>query len=137
MPLHKFPMPVSIQMVKLAHSLTLAVSRANSNQWQFRQMVKIVIAGWYRFDDGSRAFAAMRLNADGSTDNSFGTLGVKIINFENDSYASVVAIQPDGKIILAGSSGFIEHNEHTDDPKYDIVVVRLLANSAPRSYFRH
>ncbi|MES1215636.1 MAG: HYR domain-containing protein, partial [Bacteroidota bacterium] len=84
---------------------------------------KMIIAGYYKFEDESTSFAAMRLNADGSIDNTFGSLGIKIINFDNDSYASLVLIQPDGKIILAGSKG--------GPGQHDMVITRLESNSAP------
>jgi len=46
-----------------------------------------------------------RYNIDGSLDTSFGAGGKVIMNVEgSDDYASSVAIQPDGKIVLFGSS---------------------------------
>lgn len=50
-------------------------------------------------------FFCARLNADGSFDTSFGTNGITVIHFENnEDGASAIALQPDGKIILAGYS---------------------------------
>jgi len=47
--------------------------------------------------------AVMQLNADGSKDNSFGTNGIARAGIANEEcYANGLAIQPDGKIILAG-----------------------------------
>ena len=57
---------------------------------------KIVIAGWYRFDDGSRAFAAMRLNSDGSLDGAFNP------NFGADASLNHVLVLNDGKILAGG-----------------------------------
>ncbi|HEX8247351.1 MAG TPA: delta-60 repeat domain-containing protein [Pyrinomonadaceae bacterium] len=60
---------------------------------------KIIIAGTSA--DGLRQnLFVSRLNADGTLDNTFGVGGksVKIVGF-SVSYASAVAIQPDGKII--------------------------------------
>jgi uncharacterized delta-60 repeat protein len=64
---------------------------------------KIVLAGYSRFD-----FAAARLNADGTPDASFGTKGMTTIvistgGFDTDA-ARAIALQPDGKIVLAGYS---------------------------------
>ncbi|HUM45704.1 MAG TPA: fibronectin type III domain-containing protein [Chitinophagales bacterium] len=48
-------------------------------------------------------FFCARLNADGSFDTSFGTNGVTTIHFTiNEDEATAIALQPDGKIILAG-----------------------------------
>ncbi len=48
-------------------------------------------------------FALMRLNADGSPDAAFGTVSTAISDGERDS-AKAVALQSDGKIVLAGQS---------------------------------
>lgn len=40
----------------------------------------------------------------GSLDSSFGTLGVVSISFEGGGNANAIAIQPDGKVVLAGES---------------------------------
>ncbi len=54
-------------------------------------------------------FAAVRYNSDGSLDNSFGTNGVAIAMVgDGTDLARVMAIQSDGKIILAGVSNIGE-----------------------------
>ncbi|HVG42598.1 MAG TPA: hypothetical protein VM888_13380, partial [Chitinophagaceae bacterium] len=51
-------------------------------------------------------FALLRLNIDGSPDASFGTGGIVITSFTTKhDYAYAVAIQTDGKIVVAGSAG--------------------------------
>ncbi len=55
-------------------------------------------------------FAVVRLNPDGSLDSTFGTSGRLTIPFDlgaNDmsDSASAVLVQPDGKIVVAGSAG--------------------------------
>jgi uncharacterized delta-60 repeat protein len=51
------------------------------------------------------SFAVARYNADGSLDNSFGGTGIVITPIGNSSdYANSVAIQADGKIVVAGQS---------------------------------
>jgi uncharacterized delta-60 repeat protein len=96
---------------------------------------KIVVAG---FTDPSRAtpigavdptfptlhdFAVMRYNADGGLDTSFGTGGRQAIDFgATDDFASGVAVQPDGKIVVLGTA-----RAYTDDGRMtsNIAVARL------------
>lgn len=63
---------------------------------------KIVVAG-YLFIGTNADFALVRLNNDGSLDNSFNLEGTNItpIGTAND-FARAVVIQPDGKIVVAG-----------------------------------
>ncbi len=65
---------------------------------------KIVVSGEAFF--GSSDFIAVRLRPDGSLDTTFNAAGwvATDIGFSNDS-ASSVALQPDGKIVLAGTAG--------------------------------
>ena len=66
---------------------------------------KILVAGisWSgnpSFDD----FALVRYNQDGSLDSSFGTNGIVLTDFGGSDVAYSVAIQPDGKILVAGTT---------------------------------
>jgi uncharacterized delta-60 repeat protein len=63
---------------------------------------KIIVVGAFQpqYDD-YRDFIAVRYNQDGSLDNTFAANGIFRINLENDA-ANNVAIQHNGKIILAG-----------------------------------
>jgi uncharacterized delta-60 repeat protein len=63
---------------------------------------RIVVAGYSTFA-GSEAFLAARLNPDGSLDTSFANSGIFQVNTQGTPAFSGVAIQPDGKIVLAGS----------------------------------
>lgn len=66
---------------------------------------KIVVIGpSYSSSTGVKAFAAVRYNTDGTLDPTFGTNGKvsTTIGTNNDSPVSV-AIQPDGKIVVAGN----------------------------------
>lgn len=64
---------------------------------------KIIIAGICKFSDGDN-LVVVRLNSDGSRDNSFNNNGiVKMRVNSNDSYANTVALQTDGKIVVGGS----------------------------------
>jgi uncharacterized delta-60 repeat protein len=66
---------------------------------------KIVLAGAASLTASNTDFLAIRLLPNGTIDNSFGTNGVVVIAVNNsEDYARSVIIQPDGKIVLAGSS---------------------------------
>ncbi|MGD9562114.1 MAG: PxKF domain-containing protein [Pyrinomonadaceae bacterium] len=72
---------------------------------------KIVAAG-HSFNGSNDHFAVVRYNADGSLDTSFDTDG-KVTTPVGSyyDYADSVAIQPDGKIVAAGSSNNGSNNE--------------------------
>lgn len=63
---------------------------------------KIVLAG-YTNNSGSNDFAIARFNSNGSTDNTFDLDGQVTTSFGTDDRANSVLIQPDGKIVVAGS----------------------------------
>jgi len=66
---------------------------------------KIIAAG--TSDNGSNFdFAVVRYNTNGSLDTSFGTGGKVITNFGADDLIFSIALQGDGKIVVAGSSNF-------------------------------
>jgi uncharacterized delta-60 repeat protein len=77
---------------------------------------RIVVAG-YSGAPGSYDFAVVRYNANGSLDASFDTDG-KLTTFftAGSDQAEAIAIQPDGKIVVAGNAG--------DPPSRDIVLAR-------------
>jgi uncharacterized delta-60 repeat protein len=77
------------------------------------------------------AFAAARLNADGSLDSGFGTSGRVNLPFApsgSSSYARGGALQPDGKIVLMGEAS-------TTLPDFDFAAARLNANGTLDSTF--
>ena len=78
---------------------------------------KIVAAGYSFNGANSNDFAVVRYNTDGTLDTSFGGTG-KVITPISSSHdaASSVAIQSDGKIVAAGTSG--------NFPNFDFAVVR-------------
>jgi uncharacterized delta-60 repeat protein len=53
---------------------------------------------------GDGAFHVSRLNGDGSRDRGFGKDGVALIDFGGDDRGLAAALQPDGKIVVAGDS---------------------------------
>jgi len=71
---------------------------------------KIVVAGisGYSATAGNADFTVVRYNTDGSLDTSFDTDGIVITDFgpgtNDDDYCRGLAIQPDGKIVVAGRS---------------------------------
>src|SRR4029450_2106701 len=72
---------------------------------------KIVVAGGaYPLFTFAGDFKVARYNPDGSLDTSFGTGGIVTTIFPGDgSYAFALALQPDGKIIAAGTD-FVDFN---------------------------
>jgi uncharacterized delta-60 repeat protein len=86
---------------------------------------KIVVAGWSyccMLYPSKSSFAVARYNTDGSLDNSFGDYGKVTTEIGTNSWAYAVAIQPDGKIVVAGASNGIYNNSFT------FTLVRYNAN---------
>ncbi len=63
---------------------------------------KIVLTG-QTFGGTHYNFAAIRINQDGTLDNTFGTLGKVVILYSANSYGNSIDIQSDGKILVTGS----------------------------------
>ena len=87
---------------------------------------KIVVVG-PTGTPGRRDMAVVRYNADGSPDDRFGTGGIRLADLgssrPSDDVAIAVAVQPDGKIVVAGYSN--------RPGSYDFAVVRLNADGSP------
>lgn len=84
---------------------------------------KIVVAGYANED-----FAVARYNPDGSPDSSFSEDGRQITKFEpGPSFANSVAIQKDGRIVVAGYTW-----NGTDN---DFALARYTADGSPDSTF--
>ncbi|HRI21775.1 MAG TPA: hypothetical protein PLA68_12515, partial [Panacibacter sp.] len=64
----------------------------------------------------------IRLNTDGTFDNSFGGNGVAIISIGKNDRVGDMALQPDGKIIVTGTKGA---DENEAQPIY---IIRFLTN---------
>jgi uncharacterized delta-60 repeat protein len=80
---------------------------------------KVVVAGWTPRGD----FAVLRYNPNGSLDTSFGAKGEAVVKFGiYGSYAYNVALQADGKIVLAG--------EAYDGTSWDVGLARLNTNGS-------
>ncbi|NIS80096.1 MAG: hypothetical protein GTO14_07780, partial [Anaerolineales bacterium] len=81
---------------------------------------KIVAAG-YSWNGTSYDFCVVRYNADGSLDTDFGSGGWVLTDFEGGTdEAHAVAIQSDGKIVVAGWADV----DPTETIDYDFAVVR-------------
>ncbi|HEY9403357.1 MAG TPA: carboxypeptidase regulatory-like domain-containing protein [Pyrinomonadaceae bacterium] len=77
---------------------------------------KIVVVGSSDLETNGSNFSSLvlqRYNADGSRDTSFGMNGTVTTAFNNRASGSAVVIQPDGKIVVAGSTG--NQNSSRDD----------------------
>jgi uncharacterized delta-60 repeat protein len=87
---------------------------------------KIVVAGKWGFGGGYGGFgkgyfALLRFNADGSLDTSFGAGGRVATSFTgNSSSAAAVAIQRDGRIVVAGA----------DQDSHDFAVARYRSDGS-------
>jgi uncharacterized delta-60 repeat protein len=65
---------------------------------------RIVVAGG---GSPAHSFCVVRLRSDGAFDETFGSGGEKVVDFGGDQEAAWgAALQPDGKIVLAGDSNF-------------------------------
>jgi uncharacterized delta-60 repeat protein len=86
---------------------------------------KIVVTGSGRLPDNSHALTLSRYNPDGSLDASFGTGGVASTAFSQVAYAEGIALQSDGRIVVAA------YVDLTDD----FVVLRFNADGSPDPTF--
>lgn len=91
---------------------------------------KIVVAGRVGVDGGSDPdFGLLRVNADGSLDAGFGSLGSVRTDFGlgNWEEAAGVAVQPDGRILVAGRVRV--------GGVFNLALARFASNGAPDSGF--
>jgi uncharacterized delta-60 repeat protein len=89
---------------------------------------KIVAVGDYRFSANKLDVVVIRYDTNGKLDNSFGTNGIAVtsIGSAND-FAYSMAIQSDGKIIVAGASA--------SSIDYDFSLIRYNQNGSVDSSF--
>jgi uncharacterized delta-60 repeat protein len=88
---------------------------------------KFLVVG-YRSDATHSDVLLARYNSDGSLDQSFGTGGVSTGNFPAVFHGSV-ALQPDGKIVLAGYTGSF------DQGNVDFALARYKSDGQPDQSF--
>ena len=72
-------------------------------------------------------FAVSRLNPDGTADTTFGGNGHQLYDFGGKDFATAVAVQADGKIVVAGFTNAKNVN--------DFAVLRLLPDGTPDTGF--
>lgn len=82
---------------------------------------KIVVSG-YSFNGSNYDFAVVRYNNYGTLDNTFGSNGKVTTDFGNSEYGMCVALQNDGKILVAGYS--------YNNPYSDIALARYMSNGS-------
>ncbi len=82
---------------------------------------KILVAG-FSFNFSTRVFALIRYNSNGTLDNSFDSDGIATTSISNNDDAGYsVALQSDGKIVVAG---------YTHGATYDFASVRYNSNGS-------
>ena len=80
-------------------------------------------------DQGSgKLFAAFRLNANGTADNTFDGDGYAYANIGSQPTVTRLAVQSDGKIVLTGTV-------FSNATKYDMVLFRFNSNGTPDNTF--
>ncbi|HEX2023409.1 MAG TPA: delta-60 repeat domain-containing protein [Acidimicrobiales bacterium] len=72
---------------------------------------KIVVVGNTFKSKDAAAFAVVRYNANGTLDPTFGTGGKVITAVGANDFAAAVAIQPDGKVLVAGNTSDLVHTD--------------------------
>ena len=77
---------------------------------------KIVVTATY-YNTSDADFSVIRFNSNGQLDKTFGNNGFKSTDFGNRDLVKAIAIQPDGKIIVAGTTE--DNSSH-----YKIAMVR-------------
>jgi uncharacterized delta-60 repeat protein len=87
---------------------------------------RILLVGTVSGSNARRDIAVARLNSDGTTDTGFGNAGVATADLAgNDDQGRAIAVQPDGKIVVAGIT-----NATFNTSSEDFVVVRFNANGS-------
>ena len=94
---------------------------------------KIVVVGYWAPSSSIFDFAVARYNTDGTLDRTFSRDGKIITDFTTDTpdRAFGVAIQPDGKVVVAGDSD----NDGLRNQTFDFAMVRYSANGTPDRAF--
>ncbi len=93
---------------------------------------KIIVAGWsgaFSMERTDWDFGIIRFNTDGTPDNSFGNEGRVLADLNNlwDDRPESVAMQPDGKILVAGYSYTVGYS--------DYALVRFNTDGTPDTTF--
>lgn len=90
------------------------------NELKLQTDGKIVVVGTSYLSSSVLNFTVLRYNTNGTLDSGFGTGGAVFTEFDNNhEVAYSVAIQPDGKIVAAGTD---------NQRQYDTIVIRYNPN---------
>ena len=95
---------------------------------------KIVVVGNCGPRRGPQDITLVRYNADGTLDHRFGKSGVVITDLGGNDYAAAVAVQPDGRIVVAGHTGR-PRSASQKDPPHDFVLLRYNSDGSPDRRF--
>ena len=114
---------------------TMAGNKVQARDIAFQPDGSIVVGGSYDYQDGTPTdLMLLRYTAAGAVDPTFGNAGVVLFDagasFGTSDYAYAVAVQPDGKILLAGSSA-----TSSLASSVSAIVVRFQSNGAVDSSF--
>ena len=91
------------------------------------QSGKIVLGGVGTDPAVGDVMEAARFNSDGTVDSGFGANGAVVVEADLDSHAQAVAMQPDGKVVVAGMA---------DNGQQDVfALVRYNADGVPDDTF--
>jgi uncharacterized delta-60 repeat protein len=105
----------------------VVMTQVNGGSWGRDMAIqpdgKIVVVGCA----GSAGSAVWRFNSDGTLDNTFDRDGRMSFKFHDASWANSVALQKDGKIVVAGGDYEVPLFSSID---YDFTIVRLNANGS-------
>ena len=79
-------------------------SNININAMALQADGKILAAGFIFNNSGNKDLALIRYNNDGTTDSGFGVNGLVTTSIGSRDIAKALALQPDGKIVVAATS---------------------------------
>jgi len=87
-----------------------------------------ILVGGTTISGSASAIAVARYNTNGTLDASFGTNGIAVTTLLNRSWANAIAVQPDGKIVVAGATG-------GTGSETDLCIVRYTSAGVPDPSF--
>lgn len=93
---------------------TLVNETGGINMMKIQSDDKIIITGSLLVGS-SFDFSTVRFDADGTIDNTFGQNGYATLNLQTYDASQVVEIQNDGKILIGGSSSYVNATNNSSD----------------------
>jgi len=114
----------------VVQELPFPVSFLDARALAFQHSGDLIVAGNTQYGADSVHMAAIRLRADGDVDTTFGSSGFRLVRFflsgPNRDSCNAIAIQPDGRILLAGTVTDI----YEMPARQKLAVTRLHADGA-------